>query len=342
VRFVALLLLCGCGSSPYLLNLDLGVNGDAAADMAGLPVGAHPDTCKPPLVLVGIQNFTSGATAGGRVLALSLPSGTPCSTYSAGGKLTPNVEAVAWLPSGGVAAATDEGLFVMNADDTVKFAIAPPTSGLLPVDVFPMTMGATEFAVVGWSSSRTIERLDAYNGGFSLHTWDSTTTGISGAFPLVGATLSPLDPSHFLGLEQTGTSTDAAIDLDPFNAMAFDYKAYPFTGTLATIASINQPPLRRTVWVDSDANGVVYFNDGSGMSGLGGPITACATSVCPQMLHAVPDPTEPHTFLVLCGASGSLHRTVRRVSSTGSSCDLIFDGAEAGSQTRLSKLAVAQ
>jgi len=339
VRLVALLLLCGCGSSPYYLGIDLGLTDDAAVDMAGLPDGVHPDRCKPPLLLVGIQNFTQDATVGGKVVAVSLPSGTACSTYTAGGKLAAHVEAVAWMPSGAIAVAADEGLIVLNTDDSVRFAVGPPTTVLRPVDVFPLTMGTTEFAVVGWTSGSTIERLDAYSGAFSSHTWDDTTTGISGIFPLVGATLSPLDPSHFLGLEQSGSSTDAAIDADPFNAMAFDYKAYPFTGTLTTIASINQPPLRRTVWVDSDSNGVVYFNDGSGMSGLGGPI---GCSGCTTLLHAVPDPTEPHTFLLLCGSSGSLHRTVRRVSSTGSSCDLIFDGAQAGSLSRLTRLAVAQ
>lgn len=339
MRLVALLLLCGCGSSVYHLGLDLGITDDAAVDMAGLPDGVHPESCKPPLLLVGIQNFAANATVGGKVVAVSLPSGTPCSTYSGGGKLAAHVDAVAWLPSGAIAAAADQGLFVLNRDDSVRFAVAPPASTLLPVDVFPMTMGATEYTLVGWTSSRTIERLDAYSGAAFSRTWDSTTTGISGAFPLVGATLSPLDPSHFFGLEQNGTATDAAIDLDPFNAMAFDYRAYPFSGTLATIASINQPPLRRTVWVDSDSNGVVYCNDSGGNCALSGPITC---SGCSTMLHAVPDPSEPHTFLVLCGSSGSLHRTVRRVRSTGGSCDVVFDGAQAGSLTRLTKLAVAQ
>jgi hypothetical protein len=144
---------------------------------------------------------------------------------------------------------------------------------------------------------------------------------------------SPLDPKHLLLLDN-GAS---AADYDPWFNSRTTYVVSQAVN-LTTIAAAVQFGLNRVVWIDATANAVRYVRENNGNPVFLGPIACNLTC---NLIHAVPDPTEPGTFLALCEHAGTTTRDIVRWTSTGSGCSVVYDGTTAGANTRLSRLAVA-
>jgi hypothetical protein len=251
--------------------------------------------------------------------------------------------AVAWIPPDGVAAATRDGLFLLNSDDTVGWSRSIPTASYVPIDVIPLASGSETLVAVGYSYGFTatpyIDEIDAHRDGnlpvFTFHT--------GGAFPVeqvISMTQSPLDPGRFFALVPLGVSLPAAAwDVDPSAPSKTMYLAYPSSAyQLSTIYAIAQGPRHRTVWVDTADNSVGYSDESGSGPTLLGP-TACSGSSC-TLVHAVADPTDETRFIALCNRPGTIVRDIVRWSAAGGSCDVLYPGDAAGANTRLSRLAL--
>jgi hypothetical protein len=316
--------------------------GDLSTDLTGFVGDGGAGACAAPVLLVGLENLGGGASAGGKVMRFSL-SGTTvqtCSSLTGAGMLPAQPMAVAFVPPDGVAAATRDGLYLLNLDGSVRWS-RPHTQ--LPIDVFPIVDGTgdTLVAVGYWhagTSSPVIDHVDAHRDGTApVFTWT-----MGGGFPLSSGvramTQSPRDPGRLFALDNPSSTTPAAAaEVNPFTPSKTAYVPYPAGQDLRTVYAFAQAGYNRTVWVDETENAIYYARENTGNAALLGPIK-CAGNTC-MLKHAVPDPTNPTGFLALCETAG-VERDIVRFSSTGGTCDVIFPGVNAGANTRLSRLAV--
>jgi hypothetical protein len=342
----------GCGFERMGQTFD-GGDGDLAGadltpppDLAILDGGTEPG-CPRPVLLAGVENLNQSSSAPGRVMRFSLGTGgafTECSTLSAGGMLPHQPMAVAFVAPDAVAAATRDGLWVIGIDDKERWHTS---SSELPIDVFPLQgSGETLVAVGYWqagSASPVIDRVDAHRapGGAPVHTWRTNTAGFPVSSGARSMSQSPLDPTRLFALDNPSAGGPAAAaNVDPFGNSKQTYVSYPTGRDLISMYAFSLGGYNRVVWVDAGANTIYYTRENNGVPALSGPIK-CNGLAC-NLVHAVPDPTDPVRFIALCAATGaSTTRDIVRFSSTGGSCDVLYAGVTAGTNTRLSRLGIA-
>jgi hypothetical protein len=337
------LLVAGCGfhtvTSPQLdasddAALDAGGDsGGASLDLAGVDLTGFDgfvDTCPHPLLLGALEPLNGGTSGSILRFTIGATGLTPCTTLTGGGTLPEHIYATAFVPPDAVAAATTDGPWLVGVDDVVRWS--RPAASVFPVDVAPVvdTMGNVQVAIGYWkgfTSQPEVDRVSIVPDAVGMET-NQTFTGTVLSF-----SASPLDPKHLLLLDQIAS----ASDYDPWLNSRSTYVMQEMVN-LTTISAAVQFGLTRVVWVDSTSNAVRYSNDsGTGPTFLG-PIACNLTC---NLVHAVPDPTEPHTFLGLCEHAGTTVRDVVRWSSTGGACSVLFDGTAPGPNTRINRLAVA-
>ncbi len=346
LALAVVLVIGGCGfqrQADFDLSLDRdggdggGAAGDGAPaqDLAGLDL-AGSDNCPHPSLLVGLENV-SGSNGGGKVLRFTIGAGAlqPCSTLTGGGTLPAQPLAVAFIPPDTVAAATRDGLYLLGVDDLVRWNRPIPDISYLPVEVIPLKtpQGDTVPAVGYWhagTSNPEIDHVDVQrDSGPPAYTFPQSGGVLS-------ITQSPIDPGRWFALDDSA----AADDVDPFSGAKSPYRA-PAGGTTSfqTVSASSMSGYNRVVWVDAAANAVDYVRENNGNPILLGPIP-CAAQTC-NLIHAVPDPTDPTAFIALCEHAGTTTRDIVRWSSTGGACTAVYLGTQAGANTRLSRLAIA-
>jgi hypothetical protein len=350
--FLILLLAAqGCGSDREGQTFDggredlAGADLTPPADLAILDGGIEPG-CPRPVLLTGVEQLNQSSSAPGRVMRFALDSNggfTPCTSLTAGGKLPKQPMAVSFVAPDQIAAATRDGLWVMGLDDQERWHT---NTADLPIDVFPLIAGPETLIAVGYwmagSSSPVIDRVDAHRDqNAPVHSWRTNSAGFPLSFGVRAMVASPLDPGRIFALENPSVSNPgAATDVDPFTNTKQTYVAYPTSRDLISMYAFWLGGYRRVVWIDATANAVYYTRENNGNPALSGPIK-CNGVTC-DLVHAVPDPTDPVRFLALCATPGaSTVRDIVRFSSTGGSCDVMYAGVTAGANTRLSRLAIA-
>ncbi len=350
------LLLClianaGCGFERERQSFDAAPDDLAGADLSPpsdlsiLDGGIEPG-CPRPVLLAGVENLNQSSSTPGKVLRFSLSASgqvTPCPTLTAGGLLPHQPMAVSFIAPDMVAAATRDGLWVLGLDDQVRWHT---NTSDLPIDVFPLIAGPETLVAVGYwmagSSSPVIDRVDAHRDqGAPAYTWRTNTAQFPLSFGVRAMVASPLDPGRIFALDNPSTgSPAAATDVNPFANTKQTYVPYPSGPDLISMYAFWLGGYRRTVWVDAGANAIYYTRENNGNPGLSGPIK-CTTQTC-NLVHAVPDPTDPVRFLALCAnPTSSVEHDIVRFSSTGGPCDIIYSATTAGANTRISRLAIA-
>jgi hypothetical protein len=319
----------------------------AAADLAPSAADAAAAVCGKPWLLIGVENLANTGDDHGRVARFSLAPGAvaECAPFTARGLMPAQPLAVAYVPGHGVIAATRDGVFALNDDDTVKWSHAAGADTSLPVDVFPLDKpgGGTRVAVAWYSGPAVdISRVDVFADGSGPQ--DSFPLNHAGGIPLSfgvpSMTASPLDPTHFLALENGAASSPrAASDVDPWNKTKQLYASYPGSADLSTIYGFVTLGVGLQVWVDQTSNAVFRNSDVMSVKTMGGPYP-CSGRTC-TLVHAVPDPVDGARFYALCENPPGPGRDLVRFSQTGGTCDVIWAASQAGANTRMSRLAVA-
>jgi len=367
MRGLVLALLAGCGfqSQKNLDGLDL-----AGADFAGvdfavppgadlsvppgadlsLPPGADlsmPDLAVPmcalPLLFVTVENV-SGSSTGGRVELMTLGDGTNppqrCRTLKAQGNLTAQPMSAAMVGSG-LAVEGIDALQLLDPQNDVVTWSKPLGSIDFPRDVFALKHpDGRDLVAAAWSSTATsttlINRVEAWAlDGTSVRNWFLNGTDLPLGTSILGMCSYPMTPTHFLALDPQNHQW--AWDVDPWGVAKTARNGELTDAPTSIYADVWMGEVR-TAWTDSSgSSSVVYNNDANGTS-LMGPI-ACAGCT---LLHVIPDPTLNTRFFGLCDGPSVDSRRVVIFKSTGGTCDTILEGALYGSQSRLSRLAVAQ
>jgi hypothetical protein len=326
----------------------------ASGDTAG-DGGQDGGACPLPQLLVGVENLHNPSTGGGRVARLSLAGGaaTPCATLEGQGLIGPQPMAVAAFGPYVAAVTLDGGIYAIDpATDLVKWTRRVTlTSGWGPLDAFAVTspqgqpMVAAAFGL--YSNPSTVRELDVYaadGSSPSSSPWCIQESGCGADLPLgldiLGVSADPKTPSHLLALD--GATPAAALDVDPW-ATPPTKTTYigSYSGYLQSIAALLVDHTPRLVWYDSfDPTSIRWANDDSGGTpAINGPLR-CAAG-CATILHVVPDPTSSTDFFLLCDGPSVDTRTVVRLDGSGD-CTTVLDGAQFGSESRLSRLGVAQ
>lgn len=367
---VAILLISGCGfhrvggSDASVGDMGISDVEDLAGlppgdDLTGIPPGSDLATisaaCPSPQLLVGIENLHNGDTGGGRVARLGVyTTGVDgCTTLRGQGTIGPQPQAVAGFENY-VAAAALDGLYLVDpATDTVKWSRSVPLqSGWGPINVLPI-MSATNLPLVAvaygmYGNPSTIREIYLYDdNGFqsSSSPWCIQETGCSVNLPLslqiLGITRDPATPTKFLALDPTTPA--AALDVDGW-AMPNPTKATyvgQYSGAWGTINAVMASTTERVAWATSDNMGeVMWANDaGGGSPSVQGPLKC--SSGCATILDVVPDATTLDQFFILCDGASVDTRSVWRLTTAGD-CTKVLDGAQFGSESRLSSIAIAQ
>jgi hypothetical protein len=352
-RALLILLLAtqGCGFEREGQTFDGGREDLAGADLtpppdlAILDGGIEPG-CPRPQLLVGVEQLNQSSSEPGRVIRFALDNAggfTPCASLSAGGKLPKQPMAVTFVAPDQIAAATRDGLWVLGLDDQERWHTNTTD---LPVDVFPLIAGPETLIAVGYwqagSADIVIDRVDAHRDqGAPVYTWRTNSAGFPLSFGVRAMVASPLDPGRIFALDNPSAGNPAAAtDVDPFTNTKQNYVLYPTSRDLISMYAFWLGGYRRVVWIDAVANAIYYTRENNGNPALSGPI-ACNGLTC-DLVHAVPDPTDPVRFLALCAMPGpSTVRNIVRFSSTGGACTMMYSGVTAGAATRLSRLAIA-
>ena len=335
---------------------DMGVPaGDlAGVDPAGGDLGTASLVCGRPQLLVGVENLQNPATGGGRIARLSLTgaAATPCATLTGQGLIGSQPMAVAAFGAYVAAVTLDGGIYAVDpATDLVKWTrqVTLP-SGWGPLDAFAVSSPAAQPMVAAafglYDNPSTVREIDVYDvdgASPASSPWCIQETGCGADLPLglqiLGVSADPKAPSHLLALD--GATPAAALDVDPW-ATPPTKTTYigSYSGYLQSIAAVQVDKTPRLVWFDAYApTSIRWANDDSGGTPLiNGPLR-CASG-CTTILHAVPDPTSTTDFFLLCDGPSVDTRTVVRLDGSGN-CTTVLDGAQFGSQSRLSRLAVA-
>ncbi len=346
---LALALSAGCGFQTVASSDDLAGADLAGADFSGVDFSGGPDLPPPDCTLPGLLaavedlNDTPG---NGEILRFNVQAGvvTLCKSYRGSGVLPAQPLAVAWIPSIGIAAASPEALMVLNDDDSVRWSYSIDGANLLPVDVFPMKdmSGAQLIAVGYWHQFSTdieVDEVDAHgdSGNAPLYTWPTDGTHLPLQFSVAGITASALAPTHFFALVTEGSSEPAAAwDVNAFGNTKALYAPDQPAYNLASIATYIEGSAKRTVWIDTKSNGLVYSDDVGGGASVQGPIIP-STSTC-MLVYAVPDPTVSDGYLALCEPSTtSPGRNLIRVAHSGA-MTTVYAGAQLPSMRRFTRL----
>lgn len=366
MRFTLFLLLAsGCGFHAVgkgdMTAGDMGVTQDLAGadltgvvfDLAGADFTGFVDTCPAPRLLVGVENLTSGATKGGRVARVSLAAGMaqPCLTLGGQGLIGAHVIAVAAF-DGAVAAAAYDGLYVIDPGADVVQWSKPNNYGtrIGPFDAFTLQKptGAPLIAVsYGDTTStgagiRNIDVFDASGAPATAMQWciqGASCMALPLSLSIYSMAANPAKPSHLLALD--GSTNVAAWDVDPWTPAKTQYVG-AYSEPLATVYAVAvSPAVRHIVWFDNNTGGAIQYasDTGTGAPTLRGPVKC--SSGCPTILDAVPDPTAASGFLALCEGATRDKRQVVRVSDIGN-CSVVLDGAQFGSLSTLTRLAIGQ
>lgn len=300
-----------------------------------------PDPCQRPMLLIAVENLAGQATNGGRIVRLSLGAGAApksCPTLSGGGQLSPRPLAVAMTASGLVAAATTNGLSVLDpGTDSVRWSMPLPTAkAQVPIDVFPLDQpgGPPLIAVAAGDGSGDIGELVLFGEAAATPSRKSLDgvqlplgTGIS------GMTRSPLDPTHLFAAEP-GSPMAAAWDVSPWTGSKSVYRlGVTYLKTLYATSG-------RVAWQNDFDTSALYYANGAAFPTEKplGPINCVGT--CDTIVHAVPDPTSLTAFFLLCEGAQPNTRHIARLN--GGNCDDVFEGAQLDANSRLSRLGIAE
>ena len=340
---------------------DMSVSGDTP-DLFGVPPGSDLSSvmsaaCAAPTLLVGVENLTNnGTTGGGRVARVSFAGGSaqPCTTLSGQGLIGNQPMAVTAF-GGLIGAATFDGLYVVDpATDTVKWSKPNPDgeNGFGPFDAFAVQgTSGTQYVAAAWGadfgiSGAGISWLEVYDAdgnaapGAPFCIQQSSCTQLGLGLGIYSMAADPATPSHFFALD--GSNDVAAVDVNPW---ATPPTKTTHVGTYSEpLGSIYAAQVGSDVhfaWFDNNmAGGAIQWSvdDGSATPTLSGPFK-CASN-CATILHVVPDPSQQNGFFALCDSAMVNTRTVVRTDSAGS-CTVVLDGTQFGSESRLSRLAIA-
>jgi hypothetical protein len=363
---VLVLFVAGCGfhavgNGDGSSDDDLGASGDDLAgspDLYGIPPGSDLANtsgggCPTPLLLVGVENLHNGDSGGGRVARLSLGASSQqsCTTLRGQGLIAPQPLAVAGF-SGGIAAATRDGIYVVDpASDRIKWSKpAPSQTTWLPLDAFSiLTPGGAPVIAVAYGPSgnpSTIREIDAYDetgvaepGPMPWCIQGTGCTSLPLSLGILSMSATPIDLTHFIALDYSTPA--AAWEVDPWTQTKTAYLG-SYTQQLASIYSVVSGGKARFAWLDqTDAAGAIQYSvdNGGGPSGIGGAIKC--DSGCVTILHVVPDPTTLYGFFLLCDGATVDARTVVRMDDAGT-CTRILDGTTFGAESRLSRLGILQ
>ena len=327
-------------------------------DLYGIPPGSDlantsGGACPVPLLLVGVENLHNGDTGGGRVARISISAATQksCTTLRGQGLIAPQPLAVAAF-SGGVAAATRDGLYVIDpVADTIKWSKpAPSLVNPLPVDAFSILtpLGAPIIAVAYGSSATgdSIREIDAFDetgnpepGPMPWCIQGSGCTALPLSLSILSMSATPTDLTHFIALDSSTPA--AAWDVNPWTQTKTQYIG-SYTEQLTSIYAVvfGSPGPARFAWLDqTDAAGAIQYavDSGGGPSAIGGPIKC--NSGCATILHVVPDPTTADGYFALCDGATVDTRTVVRIDGS-LGCTQILDGSTFGAESRLSRLGI--
>jgi hypothetical protein len=359
---VLFLLAAGCGFHSVGGGDDAGVDGDlgvssdlAGADLYGVTgdLAMEASGCPSPALLVGVEDVSNSGPGGGRVARVSFASGqaVACPTLSGQGLIGSQPLAVTAFGTL-VGAATRDGLYVVDTvSDTVKWSKANPdaANNWLPIDAFSLVgTGGTPYVAAAWSGSspseiRWIEMYDA-NGnaapGAPFCIQQTGCTGLPLSLGIYSMSSNPAAPTHLLALDTANAL--AALDVDPWAAPPVKNS---YVGTyaepLASVYAVSVGGTPHLAWLDTNtaAGAISWAIDDTAMApSLNGPVRC--TSNCDTILHVVPDPSQQNGFFALCEGATISSRTVVRTDNAGH-CTVVLDGTQFGTQSRMSRLAIA-
>lgn len=331
----------GNNAGPYAGRCVEPGGGDGGApldgDGGGLDGGAG--SCPRPYLMVATEDHTSPqSSAVGEVLRFWLDAGGglhACPMLNGGGHLGALPRAVAFIPPRFVAVAARDATYLVDPDgDQVQWSYPiPTTTGTeSPVDVIPLVepvSGETRVAVGFDSGSSSIVEIQLYRDGVSTPLAWSVNTDLTLSTGLGGITQRWPPTSRFWALID---GLHESIGDDPFTKAKTPYiERFGGSDPIVTIYELDVAGVRRTVWIGSSSNGLYYTNDdGTGTPSVLGP-RSCGGGVTCVYKHAVPDPTSPNAWFVLCEdppPSALNAATIRRVDNFGA-CTAVFDGTTA-------------
>ncbi|HZS39531.1 MAG TPA: hypothetical protein VFF06_22020 [Polyangia bacterium] len=324
--------------------------GDGPASLDGGGDGGG-GSCPRPYLMIAVEDQTTPqANEIGRVLRFSLDAAGAlhsCTTLDGSGSLGGLPQAVTFVPPRFVAVAARDATYVLDADsDQIQWSYPVPGIGgtTVAMDIVPLvepTSGETRIAVGFSNGSPTIDQLYLYRDAVTTPTiWD-VNSGLGLALSLGGITQQQPPTSNFWALND---GYQESIGDNPFTKVKTPYiPAFGGSDQITTIYELDVSGVRRTVWVDSTANGLFHADDsGGGAPTVLGP-TKCTGGVTCTFRHAVPDPTTDGASFVLCAEPSSTFNDakVERLTSTGA-CTVLYDGKSAlDVDKRMTHLAVA-
>jgi hypothetical protein len=348
-------LVAGCGF--HRAGSDDGGSG-GSTDMSS------PDpSCPLPQLIITIADVSGSNAFGGQLARFSLASATPmsCKTLTAQMSLGAGVSVSTYFAPSLIATADQNSVYLIDAlHDQPMATVAAPTSsvqGTGALDAFPMKdtsgkdFGAVAFGAFGNPDTDT--QVVGYDGKgmivakspFCLSGTSCSGTNLMLGDQIVGVAANPTNPSHFFVVDE-GRGI-AAEDVDPFTRAKMSLLAINTTASMQKAYAISHNGQLRIAWVTVTSFGatpptwVSYYTDmgGSSFKSVSGPLSC--QSGCSNVLRAVPDPTSPTAFFLLCDGASSNGRVVMRLQDDGT-CTPIFDGSTLSSAYQLRHLAIAQ
>jgi hypothetical protein len=310
-------------------------------------------SCATPQLLVAVQN-TRGNTGDGRVLRYSLngSSPAPCTTLIGLHSIGASLETITGFGSN-IAVATNDMVYVIDPSlDTVSWS--RPVGALINqgvvIDAFALQdqTGQPLLAVASGlaTSSPAVRDVDVFLGDGSSPA--NTPWCIQGTCSLdlmlslgiYGMSGDPKAPTHILAID--GANAVAAWTVDPYTQKKTQVVGNT-NKNLVGIYALGVGATRRIVWIEgSTPNDIVYTTDTGGtLSGVSGP-SRCGDGTCDLILHAVPDPTAPNGYFLLCdGTSASMRKVVSLDATTGK-CTTVVNGPDLDVNTGMARLAIMQ
>jgi hypothetical protein len=326
---------------------------------------SSPDpACPLPQLIITIADVSSTNGFGGQLARFSLASPAPlsCKTLTAQARIGADVSVSTYLAPSIIATADRSSVYFIDAlNDQPLTTVAAPTGGVQgigPLDAFPMkdTSGRVfaAFAFGAFGNPDNDTEVVGYDGNGMIiggSPWCLAGTSCAAGSNLmlgsqiVGVTANPTDPSHFYVVD-AGRGV-AAEDVNPFTRAKMSLLSINTTASMQKAYAVSYNGKLRMAWVTVTSFGatpptwVSYYTDmgGSNFKSVSGPLECQAG--CDNVLRALPDPSSPTAFFLLCDGASSNGRVVMRLQDDGS-CTTIFDGATLSSAYQLRHLAIAQ
>jgi hypothetical protein len=328
-------------------------------DLFGVPPGSDLSTiaggaCAGPALLVGVENLSNTGSGGGRVARVSFAGGSaqPCATLAGQGLIGSQPMAVTAFGSL-VGAATFDGLYVVDpTTDTVKWSKPNPDSanGYGPFDAFTVSGTSATYVAAAWgpdfgisgAAIRWVEIYDADGNaapGAPYCIQQASCTDLELGLGTYSMASDPARPGLFLAID--GSHDLAALEVNPF-ATPPSHTTYvgTYSESLSSIYAVNVGGKPHLAWFDDNMSGgaIQWAIDNGSAPSLNGPFKC--TSNCATILHVVPDPSQTNGFFALCDGAMVNTRTVVRADDAGN-CSVVLDGTQFGTESRLSRLAIA-